>query len=124
MNTVFNFIAQQTGMEKEAIEEALKDWEANEIIADGKSIGTMIIKGTEVHMAFKPEHYRFALRRKQIQELMSPYFGRMGFLTTRILVDQVNAQDFVQRIGFKQTHTDGAFNYFLLADLPFSKART
>lgn len=122
MNTVVSFIAKQTGMTPIAIEEALKDWEAHDIISDRVTIGTIIIKGTEVHMALKPECTNRRFRRKQIQDFLDPYFKRLGFLTTRILIDQVAAQQFVQRVGFKQTHSDGVFNYFLLADLPYTRA--
>ena len=124
MNAVVAFIAAKTGMEVSAIESALNDWEQNDILGDGVPIGTIIIKGTEVHMALAPECKERRFRRRQIQEFLAPYYNRLGFLTTRILINQTDAQEFVKRVGFRQTHTDGTFNYFLLADLPFKRAST
>ena len=120
-NFLIKHLGSQPGMSESYVESILSDWESHDYVVDGEVVGTAMLKGTEIHFALNPEKYKKALRREPMREAIKPLFERMGFLTTRILMDYYEQARFVKRVGFEKTWSDGRFDYYLLANLPYER---
>lgn len=121
MNHLIKHLASQPGMSESYIASLFDDWESHDYVVNGESVGTAMIKGTEIHFALDPNHYKTAMRRGPMREAIKPLFDRIGFLTTRILIGHKDQARFVERVGFEKTWSDGRFDYYLLANLPYER---
>ena len=100
---------------------AFNSWEAVPGFIDGVHVCTALLKGTEIHFAIVAGHRLKTVLRTRTREFLEPLFERYGFLTTRVLHGRALEQRFVQRMGFESTWSDEKFEYYLLAELPFSR---
>ena len=91
---------------------------------DGEFVGAGLLWGTEIHYVAHPLRRGGQLaKRKLIREFLRPHFEELGFLTTRVQKSNDFAHDFVTRIGFKQLPTeDPVFRFYMLTELPFTRA--
>ena len=121
MNYVIDGLAKQLGLDAVQMEEKLKGWESIDYIIGSEVAGSGLIKGTEIHVTLGEKHRKHGLRRDAIRAFLLPLLNREGYLTTRILVDHKEQQKFIERIGFEKTWSDGRFNYYLLANLPYER---
>ena len=96
----------------------LLDWEVVPGYVDGQHAATAIVKGSEIHFGLVPE-FRRRVTRGRVREFLRPLLERRGFLTTRVLLASRDKQRFVERVGFRPTWSDGAFQYYLLGELPW-----
>lgn len=117
-------IRRGTGLPIQEIDKHLSDWEAVPITVDGSHVGTLIAKGTELHIALVPGYRPRGAMRGVIKNFLKPLFERQGFLTTRILHQEAAQHAFVKRVGFKPTWRCGQFQYYLLGALPFERKDT
>lgn len=91
------------------------------LMLDGQHAGTVIYRGTEVHFAFV-EGWVPKPCRKELREVLRPLFDRFGFLTTRLYLSAPPAQHrLAHRVGFRRTWNDGAYQYYMLGQLPGDK---
>ena len=93
-------------------------------ILDGALVGSALVWGTEVHYVAAPEWRQGRLsKRRIIREFLAVLLAKspLGFLTTRAHATNTTARDFVERVGFKPTWSDGDINFYMLGSLPFSK---
>ena len=100
---------------------AFESWEAVPGFIDGVHVCTALLKGTEIHFAIVADHRLRTVLRTRTREFLEPMFERYGFLTTRVAHGRKLEQRFVQRMGFEPTWSDAKFEYYLLAELPFSR---
>lgn len=121
MNHLIKHLASQPGMSEAYIASLFSDWESHDYMVDGQVAGTAMTKGTEIHFALDPRLYKKAMRRDAMRNAIKPLFDRMGFLTTRILLGHTDQARFVKRVGFEKTWSDGRFDYYLLANLPYER---
>ena len=121
MNYVIDGLAKQLGLDPVQMEEKLKGWESVDYLIRDELAGNGLIKGTEIHVTLGEQFRKRGLRREAIRAFLRPLFEREGYLTTRVLVDHKEQQKFVERIGFEKTWSDGRFNYYLLAHLPYER---
>ena len=57
-----------------------------------------------------------------IRYMLEPLFAVHGFLTTKLRMgDHLKEHEFVTRLGFRKTWSDGDFQYYLLGAMPFEK---
>jgi hypothetical protein len=101
--------------------EAFASWNAVPGFIDGVHVCTALLKGSEIHFAIVSDHRLRTVLRTRTREFIEPLFERYGFLTTRVAHGRKLEQRFVQRIGFEPTWSDEKFEYYLLAELPFSR---
>lgn len=120
-NYVVENLALRCGVQESDVVKQLAGWETHDYIVNGEVIGTGMSKGTEIHVALSKAHYKKGLRRDAIRTFLKPLFDRIGFLTTRVLIEHAEQARFVERIGFEKTWSDGRFNYYLLANLPYER---
>lgn len=97
-------------------------WEVVPGFIDGTHAATAVVNGTEVHFAVVPALRRRAINRRRAQEFVAPLLERHGFLTTRVRLTSESSKQFVERVGFKPTWSDGFFQYYLLGHLPFARS--
>lgn len=96
-------------------------WEVVPGYIDGEHAATALLKGTEIHFGIVPSFRRKAVLRERTREFLRPMFERLGFLTTRVLLDAHAKKMFVERVGFTPTWADEKFQYYLLGQLPFAR---
>ena len=92
---------------------------------EGDLAGAALVNGTEVHFVAAPEWRGGALgKRSVIRGFLGALLAQseLGFLTTRVSNTRKSEQQFVQRVGFKKSWDDGAQTFYILAELPFSRA--
>jgi len=91
---------------------------------DGDFVGAGLLWGTEIHYAAHPSWRKGRLAKRQlIRDFLRPHFEELGFLTTRVQKTSKFEHDFVTRIGFKPLPTeDPVFTFYMLSELPFTKA--
>ncbi len=100
---------------------ALQSWDAVPGFIDDVHVCTALMKGSEIHFAIVAEHRLRTVLRMRAREFLAPLFDRYGFLTTRVALGRSAEQRFVLRMGFEPTWSDHKFEYYLLAELPFSR---
>lgn len=102
--------------------ETFADWDVVPYYLDGAVACTAIVKGTEIHFYVRPEARKKLILRSRTQEFLRPLMNVLGFLTTRVLHENKEAQRFVERIGFEKTWADNQFQFYILERLPFSRS--
>jgi len=95
-------------------------------LIDGEDLaGAALVNGTEVHFVAAP-HWRGGKlgSRRVIRGFLAGLLAdsELGFLTTRVQNSSKNEHDFVTRIGFVPTWSDGFQTFFMLHELPFTRA--
>ena len=100
---------------------AFESWDAVPGFVKGVHVCTALMKGSEIHFAIVAQHRLRTVLRMRAREFLAPLFDRYGYLTTRVALGRIAEQQFVQRIGFEPTWSDHKFEYYLLAQLPFSR---
>lgn len=97
-------------------------WDVIPGYVNGEHAVTVVLKGTEIHFGVVPKFRRHvAVRREAAAQFFGPLITRMGFLTTRVLLDAHDKKRFVERVGFSPTWADEKFQYYLLGRLPFTR---
>lgn len=109
-----------TGLEQLDAARQAPGWEVFEHHQGGELAGFAMLKGTEFHCCLFPG---FRLRRAEMRAFLRPLFERHGFLTTRVVHDDLANQRFNKAFGFERTWSDDRFHYFLMAELPFGRDR-
>lgn len=99
------------------------DWELVPGVVGGVHVCTAALSGTEIHFGIVPAYRRQLIRRFNTQAFLAPLLARWGLLTTRVRLDRHSQQRFVERLGFVRTWADDTCQYYLLADLPFTRTR-
>lgn len=79
---------------------------------------TALRRGAEIHVRFNREG---VITRRKVREFLGPMLEELGLLTTRVRLGDERSARFVQRLGFKKTWSDEAYDYFNLTALPFSR---
>lgn len=93
-------------------------------LLDGALAGSALVWGTEVHYVAAPAWRQGLLfKRRIIREFLARLLEKspLGFLTTRVQTTDTAGHDFVTRVGFNPTWRDGAVQFYMLGELPFSK---
>lgn len=121
LEPVIKSIRQGTALSRRQILEHLADWDVEPIEVGGQHVGTMVAKGTEVHMALVPGWRPASSLRGVVRELLRSRFERHGFLTTRVWHHRTDQKQFVHRVGFRPTWADENVQYYLLGNLPFER---
>lgn len=95
-------------------------WEVFEHFSSaGLMDGAAVLKGTEFHCQLSDG---FRMSRKDMREFLRPLFERHGFLTTRVVHEDVANQRFNRAFGFEKTWSDERFHYYILTALPFERS--
>jgi len=99
------------------------DWVYFEHEEGGQVAAIAAVNGFEIHFAVNPSWRGRLLFRERIRNFMRPLFEDRGFLTTRIVCDEDKLKNarFVERLGFKHTHTENGVAHFMLSELPYSR---
>lgn len=121
LEPVIASIRKGTALSRRQILEHLADWDVEPIEVGGQHVGTMVAKGTEVHMALVPGWRPASSSRGWARALLRPRLERYEFLTTRVWHHRPDQKQFVQRVGFKPTWADDNVQYYLLGNLPFER---
>jgi len=85
----------------------------------------VVVNGPEIHVFVAPEWRGRTVNRKACADVFGPIFKRFGYVTTRTAIDEDPGRvDFIKRLGFKPTWSDGAFQFYMMTQLPFMKKVT
>ena len=118
---VISAIRKGTALPRQEIEKFLKDWNIVSVEADGRHAATVIVKGTEIHIALAEGYKPKTCKRGVIKQFLKPLFDEYGFVTTRVAHHRLKEKRFVERVGFKPTWGDTEFQYYLLGSMPFER---
>ena len=97
---------------------SLDGWEFHPYQSDSIIKAIAAVQGTEIHFAIAPGWLNRVIRRSNTREFLAPLIDRRGYLTTRAVAGEHG--EFLARLGFVLTRTDGAVDYYMLTDLPFA----
>lgn len=98
---------------------ALAGWHFYPHKVAGEVRAVAAVQGTEIHFAVAPGWRRRLMLRQAARSFLAPLIAYRGYLTTRAMAGE--HADFLTRLGFTLTRTDGAVDYYMLAALPFGK---
>jgi hypothetical protein len=101
--------------------ESLSGWTPVEITHEGRHIGTIAVKGMEVHVALK--RTPLGSVRGSVRKALADLIDRFGMVTTRVPKSLTAANKFVRRIGFTPTWQDVDFTYYALSELPWERPK-
>ena len=121
LEPIISSVRKGTALSRYTILEYFADWEILPFEFEGRHIWTMVVKGTEVHIALAPDWQPKASMRGAVRAFLKPMFDEFGFLTTRVRHERPEHKEFVKRIGFTPTWKDGNVEYYLLGSLPFER---
>ena len=96
---------------REQFFERLAGWNFIPEIHGGRTVGVLMEKDGEIHLAAEPG----VIRRRHIHALLSPLLEKHGRLTTK--VSTLHDDGFVQRLGFVFSHADAWDNHYTLTEL-------
>jgi hypothetical protein len=108
---------------KEVLPIKFDGWEIIPAFIEQTHVATAILKGNEIHFGIKKEFRKKLIQRKRTREYLQPLLERKSFLTTRVILNDKLKQNFVERLGFKNTWHDEEFQYYILTKLPFERKR-
>lgn len=81
--------------------ENLKDWKVLAVKRNSDTIGMVIVKGYEIHVCILPEYQGRWLTKGLIKDI-----DQLGIKCTSAHVDNLQAQRFIERMGFVKTGTE------------------
>jgi ribosomal protein S18 acetylase RimI-like enzyme len=100
----------------DAVERAFEPFVVRAITKDGTTIGALVSRGPEVHVAVLPEFRGRWLSARFIREVLSPILSQWGYATATVMADNYRGQRFVERLGFKrEREVSGIIHYRLNA---------
>jgi hypothetical protein len=99
--------------------DGLEGWDPVPLMFNGEHIGTLIVRGMEVHFAFTkiPQ----SSIRRAARQMLAPVLDKFGMLTTRVPKGMLASEKFVRRVGFKKTWHDDTYDYYMLTTLPWER---
>ena len=77
-----------------------EDFEIKTLYKNEVPVGTLFIKGPEIHVAILKEHRKRWLSRSLIKEVLNPIVKKYGHVITAVMEDNYIGRDFVMRLGF------------------------
>jgi len=89
----------------------------------GEKVGSLALKGVEVHFSLGEGYRPKGSSRGAIRKLIAPLLEKRGYLTTRVLKERTAQQRFIERLGFKKTGDDGTMLYYMLSAEPFNRRK-
>lgn len=95
----------------------LGEWELTPCMVGNDVGGVLLEKDGEVHVVIRPEYKCAMYWRKNIRELMQPLLDRCGYVTTRVSNDNIQAHNFVQKMGFKIAAECNGVTLYMLRNL-------
>ena len=93
-------------------EDQVVEFDICPIKSDDETIGMLMIRGPEVHVAILPEYRRRWLTRGLIHEVLDGIENEYGYCLTSCFSDEERNIDFITRLGFKQIHTENGMIFF------------
>lgn len=119
---LFAWLAADARLAERDLREAFAAWQVRYMDHHGERVVGVLTKGTEAHVLLAPAWRQRMLPVRALRrfaELLMDEAG--GMLTTRVLHAASGPQEFVKRLGFKRTWSDGSFDYFALCAPPFQR---
>lgn len=104
------------------LEQVISDWNV-QLFRDGdKPVGMLMTKGPEIHVAIVKNHRKRWLSRRLIREVLGGIIELHGHATTKVMLDNNEGINFVERLGFKRERQDDLMIYYRMTneDLPFA----
>lgn len=107
------------GVDRVAADKLLQEgWTIHPWMAGDEMACIAIMHGPEIHFVAAPKWRGRLILRKRTQEFLAPLMDRHGYLTTR--ADPADGhRDFLERLGFVFTWSDGLLDHFMMHKLPF-----
>lgn len=100
-------------LESIGIQSDLEGWERIQVTARGEHVATLINKDGEIHYAAYPSKSgRLSL--KAFTDVLVPLIDRYTFVRTIVPVEMVAQEQFVKRVGFRETRRDDHLIYLVL----------
>lgn len=119
---VFHWLAGDIARPAEECKALFSGWSVEYHLEREERAAAALCRGTEIHFVVAPEWRRRLIRRDNARVFLARLFAQAsGMLTTRVLHGSAGAIDFIERIGFEQTWSDGTFHYYALCKPPFTR---
>ena len=88
------------------------DFEVKAFKENDLTIGMLLIKGPELHVAILPKYRKRWLSKRIIKMIIGERLEKYGYAITSVMLDNKIGQDFAERLGFKrQSYSDGIIHY-------------
>lgn len=84
----------------------------------------VLAKGCEIHLYVRDSWRKRAVSRRAAHAVLAPILERYGYVTTVMLLNEDASKiDFIRRLGFAPTWSDGERQFYMLTKLPFSRSK-
>ena len=115
----------ESGLNPHEVAVALKDWEILPVMDGETQVGEVMLKASEIHIAFSRVWRGKGLfkKREKVREFFQKLLDERKFLVTRSF-DGDYTEPFIRRLGFVKTHSQGNINFWWLDQAPFQRNQT
>jgi hypothetical protein len=112
----------ECGLRPDEVAAQLKGWEIVHIVFGDQTVGEVMLKGSEVHLALsRAWRGKALLHRAEFSAFVAGLLDARKFLVTRTRREGDRVGNKLARVlGFVQTHSDDRFNYWWLDTPPWS----
>lgn len=116
---IHHYLINECGLNPAEVALYLKGWDIRPIMDDDVKVGEVMLRGSEIHVAFSQTFRGKGLFKKRNK--VAAFFGKLledkKFLTTRSMKGD-STEPFIRRLGFVKVKSDARFNYWWLDRLP------
>ncbi len=92
--------------------EQAEDFDILPLIAMDETVGMIMLRGPEVHVAILPEYRKRWLTRGLIEAVLGGLEKQYGYCLTSCFADEPEKIDFITRLGFQQIHAENGMLFF------------
>ena len=93
-------------------EQQVEEFDIRPIKSDDVTIGMLMIRGPEVHVAILPEYRKRWLTRGLIEDVLDGLENEYGYCLTSCFENEPGNIDFITRLGFKRIHAENGMLFF------------
>lgn len=106
---LFDYVQKFVPVPRACFEEILDEWVLTPVTLCGETVGAIMVKGNEIHIAVKPGAHGFWVSRRYLPLLLN-IISVHGCAVTSVRPDNLRSIEFVERLGFYRT---GANEHFV-----------
>ena len=92
--------------------EALEEFDIQPLIHNDETVGMLMIRGPEVHVAILPAYRKRWITRGLINAVLGGLESKHGYALTSCFDGEPEKKDFITRLGFQQIHAENGMLFF------------
>lgn len=109
LDILYAHISSTIDCSREECVKALGDWTLTPIEVKGETVGAIMERGNEIHVAVTPSAHRVWARRGLARKHLEDGIKKYGFMITKASPVNQKGIEFIERLGFYPVGVDGLF---------------